>query len=95
MSAEPAADDDFGDLTPWTQEEFEAAARRAICQPDEPWVDASTWPAGDHGHTLCMFVGGLLAEVLRLRGECEQLRTQLATARDLCSRAGFCGEGIT
>ena len=53
----------FGLAGPPTLEEFLRWASSSICQADQPHVDAEKWPAGDHGHTFCYFVGGLLALV--------------------------------
>lgn len=55
--------DQFGELHSPTLPEFLAMAENRICPKGQPWVDDETWPAGDHGHTLCYFVGGLLALV--------------------------------
>lgn len=50
-----------------SREEVVAAALARICQPNTPatesYVDPNTWPAGDHGHTDCWIIGGLLAEI--------------------------------
>lgn len=51
-----------------------------ICPADEStaeWVDAKEWPAGDHGHTECWLLGGLLAEIRRLRETNEELSAEL------------------
>lgn len=45
------------------------AAKNRICGPDSIHVNAEEWPGGDHGHTDCWIIGGLLAEIERLTAE--------------------------
>lgn len=59
--------DDFGTGEPWTITDTIRLAYEIICADDEPWVNADEWPAGDHGHTQCLVIGGLLAEIERLQ----------------------------
>lgn len=55
---------DFGPPGRITLDDFIGSATRQICpvSPEtEMFVDAKEWPGGDHGHTMCYFVGNLLA----------------------------------
>lgn len=77
--------DQFGELHSPTLPEFLAMAEQRICQKGQPWVDDETWPAGDHGHTLCYFVGGLLALV---RAQKDWMNAAMVELADIESQHG-------
>lgn len=66
---------------PPTMDEFIEMAKNRICQRDEPWVNRETWPYGDHGHTDCYFIGGLLSLVLAQKAWMEAAYDELGDLR--------------
>jgi len=72
------SDPDYG---PIQVDAFIQMAKNVICQPGQPWVTDETWPASDHGHTLCYFVGSLLALVLAQRAWIDQAYDELGDLR--------------
>lgn len=52
---------------PFTGPDFVRFARERVCPPTAVHVDPERWPYGDHGHTDCFIIGGLLAYIETLQ----------------------------